>query len=243
MSAEIFVPQKQIVFIVEDDASVSEALCDLIESAGLTAACYPSAEAFLAICKPEMAGCLMLDVRLPSMSGVELQGKLAEGRSSLPLIIMTAHGDIPMVRKVLKAGAVESLTKPFQDHELLQAIEHAYAIDRVARSNCDQVRSILLRFDTLTPRERQVMQMVTSGLTNVQVAAQLNLSVVTVKLRLPALRTHGTRVCGRRSLVVTLHCKLRETPWTYAVCCFGCCRTSMRHFSVFTVRHQFNHAD
>src|ERR1700676_2418552 len=173
---------KQLVFVVDDDPSVSEALCNLIESAGLSAVSYSSAEMFLEAWTPDMAGCLILDVRLPGMSGIELQGRLAELQSSLPLVIMTAHGDIPMVRKALKAGAVEFLTKPFQDEELLLAIDHAFALDRVERSKRHLVRSIRARFETLSARERQVMELVTSGLTNIQVAAMLNLSLVTVKL-------------------------------------------------------------
>ena len=173
---------KQTVYIVEDDSSVSEALSNLIESAGLSTQLYFSAEDFLDVWSREMAGCLVLDVRLPRMSGMELQAKLAELKSVLPIIIMTAHGDIPMVRKALKAGAVEFLTKPFQDEELLLAIDHAFAFDLANRSNRDVLKSIQLRFSSLTPRERQVMELIVSGLTNVEVAAVLGLRVVTVKV-------------------------------------------------------------
>jgi FixJ family two-component response regulator len=179
---KVDVTPKQTVFIVEDDLSVSEALCDLIESAGLPTSNYSSATTFLNAWNLDMAGCLVLDVRLPGMSGMELQARLAELKSTLPVIIMTAHGDIPMVRKALKAGAVEFLTKPFQDKELLAAIEHAFAIDRAERSKRDLARSIASRLATLSARERQVMELVTSGLTNIQVAAMLNLSVITVKI-------------------------------------------------------------
>src|SRR5258708_21612469 len=125
---------KQTAFIVDDDQSVCESLCDLIDSAGMSTQHYPSAEAFLDAWTPDMAGCLVLDVRLPGVSGIELQGILAEAGLSIPIIIMTAHGDVPMVRKAMKAGAVEFLTKPFQDHELLQAIEQTVARDRALRS-------------------------------------------------------------------------------------------------------------
>ncbi len=173
---------KETVHIVEDDQAVSEALCDLIESAGLLTRSYSSATEFLSAWNLGMAGCLVLDVRLPGMSGMELQTRLAELESPLPIIIMTAHGDMQMVRKAMKAGAVEFLAKPFQDEELLAAINNAYALNRAERSRRDLTRSIASRLATLTARERQVMELVTSGLTNVQVATMLNLSVVTVKI-------------------------------------------------------------
>ncbi len=174
--------RKQTVFIVDDDPSICEALCNLIESAGLNTRHYPSAEMFLDLWAPDMAGCLVLDVRLPGMSGIELQGKLAEAGLPIPIIVMTAHGDIPMVRKTMKAGAVEFLTKPFQDEELLMAIEHAFALDREQRIARTLERSILARLETLSPRERQVMELVTTGMMNKQIASRLHLSLVTVKL-------------------------------------------------------------
>src|SRR5260370_39241075 len=174
--------QKQTVFIVDDDPSICEALCDLIESAGLNTRHYPTAEMFLDAWIPDMAGCLVLDVRLPGMSGMELQGTLVEAGLPIPIIIMTAHGDIPMVRKAMKAGAIEFLTKPFQDEELLQAIEQAFARDRALRIARTMQESIRLRFGTLSPRERQVMKLVTAGMTNKEIADTLDLKVVTVKL-------------------------------------------------------------
>ena len=174
--------QKQTAFIVDDDPSVCEALCDLIESAGLTTRHYSSAELFLDAWTPDMAGCLVLDVRLPVMSGMELQGHLAEAGLPIPIIIMTAHGDIPMVRKAMKAGAVEFLTKPFQDEELLQAIEQAFARDRADRIAKSVEESILSRLGTLSPRERQVMELVTTGMTNKEIADALGIKIVTVKL-------------------------------------------------------------
>jgi FixJ family two-component response regulator len=174
--------QKQTVFIVDDDPSVCESLCDLIESAGLCTQHHSSAERFLDAWSPDMAGCLVLDVRLPGMSGMELQGQLAEAGLPIPVIIMTAHGDIPMVRKAMKAGAVEFLTKPFQDEELLQAIEQAFARDRALRTSRTLEKSILSRLGTLSPRERQVMELVTAGMTNKEIADTLDLKIVTVKL-------------------------------------------------------------
>jgi len=174
--------QNQTAFIVEDDPSICEALCDLIDSAGMSTQHYSSAEAFLDAWTPDMAGCLVLDVRLPGMSGIELQGILTEAGLSFPIIMMTAHGDVPMVRKAMKAGAVEFLTKPFQDDELLQALEQAFSRDRALRTAKTLENSILGRVGTLTPRERQVMELVTTGITNKEIADSLDLSLVTVKL-------------------------------------------------------------
>jgi FixJ family two-component response regulator len=172
----------QTVFTVDDDAAICAGLCDLLESAGLKTRQYSSAEEFLESWNPNMPGCLVLDVRLPGMSGMELHAKLAEAGASLPVIIMTAHGDMPMVRKALKAGAVEFLIKPFQDEELLRAVEEAFAVDRAQRRAEKLVNSIQARAETLTERERQVMDLVAAGLTNKEIAEKLYLSVVTIKL-------------------------------------------------------------
>ena len=173
---------QQTVFIVDDDPAICESLSDLMESAGLAARKFPSAEQFLEACTPELAGCLVLDVRLPGMTGMELQQKLVKSGLGIPIIIMTAHGDIPMVRNAMKAGAVEFLTKPFQDEELLSAIEQAFALDRAQRSARSLERTIVDRWKTLSERERQVLEMVTAGMLNKQIADRLNLSLVTVKL-------------------------------------------------------------
>ncbi len=175
-------PLVQTVYLVEDDASVREALCDLLESAGIRVQRFGSAEEFLGSLHADMPGCLVLDVRLPGMSGIELQARLAETAIPIPIIIMTAHGDIPMVRKALKAGAVEFLTKPFQDSELLEAIDQAFAADRARRQAEGLIRSISARYDSLSARERQVMEMVTDGMMNKEIADELHLSLVTVKL-------------------------------------------------------------
>ena len=129
-----------------------------------------------------MIGCLVLDVRLPGMSGMELQSKLAESGVGIPIIIMTGHGDIPMVKKALKAGAIEFLTKPFQDKELLQAVEQAFVVDRARRHSDLVVQSIQERLERLTEREKQIWSLVTTGLTNREIAERLAVSVVTVKL-------------------------------------------------------------
>jgi FixJ family two-component response regulator len=173
---------KQTVFIVEDDQPVGEALCDLFDSVGIDARCFSSAEEFSAAWTPSMAGCLVLDVRLPGKSGMELQAQLGESGVQIPIILMTAHGDIPMVRKALKAGAVEFLTKPFQDEELLQAVEQAFLLDRETRKTSSLRDSIRARIQSLSERERQVIELVTTGITNREIAEKLRLSLVTIKL-------------------------------------------------------------
>ena len=172
----------QTVFIVEDDPAIGEALCDLFDSAGIHSRHFASAEQFTEFWKPAMPGCLVLDVRLPGMSGMELHAHLVAAGVELPVIIMTAHGDIPMVRKALKAGAVEFLTKPFQDEELLQAVEQAFALDREQREKDKSSESIRTRIRSLTQREKQVIELVTTGLTNPEIAGRLFLSVPTIKL-------------------------------------------------------------
>jgi len=172
----------QTVFIVDDDAAICAGLSDLLESAGLKIEHYSSAEKFLESWETSAPGCLVLDVRLPGISGMELHAKLVHSRASLPVIVMTAHGDMPMVRKALKAGAVEFLIKPFRDEELLQAVEQAFALDREQRHASNLMNSIQARAETLTDREREVMELVVAGLTNKEIAERLYLSVVTIKL-------------------------------------------------------------
>jgi FixJ family two-component response regulator len=173
---------RETVFIVDDDASICDGLCNLLEAVGVNAEHYPNAETFREKWNHQRAGCLLLDARLPGMSGVELQEKMRELGIAIPVIFMTAHGDIPMVRKVMKAGAVEFLTKPFQKEELLHAVEQAFASDRSRRKEEAILDSIRARIDLLTDREREVMAMVTAGLLNKQIAAELNLSEITIKL-------------------------------------------------------------
>lgn len=172
----------EAVFIVDDDASICEGLSNLLESVGIRAECYASAEAFQQSWSESNAGCLLLDARLPGMSGVEFQDRMRKLGIAMPVIFMTAHGDVPMVRKVMKAGAVEFLTKPFQKEELLHAIRHAFALDRERRRDQEGLRSIKARMGTLTGREREVLERVTAGLLNKQIAADLNLSEISVKL-------------------------------------------------------------
>ena len=186
----------QTVFIVEDDAAIGEALCDLFDSAGVDARRFGSAEEFIEFWNPPMAGCLVLDVRLPGMSGMELQVHFVKTGVNIPLIIMTAHGDIPMVRKALKAGAVEFLTKPFQDEELLHAVEQAFKLDREKRREGRTTESIRARIQSLSEREKQVIELVTTGLTNRGIAEKLRLSLPTIKLyrRLAMEKMHADSV-------------------------------------------------
>jgi FixJ family two-component response regulator len=175
-------PGDETVFIVDDDASIREALGNLLESVGISTEHFESAEAFRERWDRTRPGCLLLDARLPGMSGMELQEELNASGVGIPIIFMTAHGDVPMVRKVLKAGAIEFLTKPFQKEELLQAVRQAFAFDRERRSEEATRDSIQARLSLLSDREREVLAMVTAGLLNKQIAAKLNLSEVTVKL-------------------------------------------------------------
>jgi FixJ family two-component response regulator len=170
------------VFIVDDDEAICDGLCNLLESVGIRAECFGSAEEFVATWAPGSPGCLMLDARLPGMTGVECQEQLIRSGIRIPIVFMTAHGDVPMVRKVLKSGAVELLTKPFEKEEMLAAIRHAFATDAARRNERRDLDEIQSRLDLLTPREREVMDLVTSGLLNKQIAAELNLSEITVKL-------------------------------------------------------------
>ena len=174
--------QRETVFIVDDDESIREGVSNLLEAVGINAKCYATAEGFSAHWSNAMAGCLLLDARLPGIGGVELQDRLRESSIKIPVIFMTAHGDIPMVRKVMKAGAVEFLTKPFHKEELQNAIEQAFASDRARRMEEAVLDSIRLRACSLTERERQVMELVATGLTNKEIAQRLFLSLVTIKL-------------------------------------------------------------
>jgi FixJ family two-component response regulator len=173
---------RQTVLIVEDDLATGEALCDLLDSAGVPALRFASAEEFIEAWDPSAAGCLVLDARLPGMSGIELQARLVESGIMVPIIVITAHGDVPMARKALMTGAVEFLTKPFQDEEFFLAVAQAFALDRKTRKASRISESIRARIDSLSNRETQVVKLVTSGLTNREIADKLCLSVVTVKL-------------------------------------------------------------
>jgi len=173
---------ESIVFVVDDDAPVREALQRLLRSVGLQAQTFGTTAEFLNAKLPDVASCLVLDVRLPGISGLDFQSELAKAKIHVPIIFITGHGDIPMSVKAMKAGAVEFLTKPFRDQELLDAIGIALNLDRARRENEKVVSNLRALFDSLTPREREVMALVTAGLMNKQIAAQLDVSEVTVKV-------------------------------------------------------------
>lgn len=171
-----------IVFVVDDDESVRESLRGLIRSAGLRVETFASAQQFLADPRANAPSCLVLDVHLPGLSGLDLQKRMAEGDIEIPIIFITGRGDIPMSVRAMKAGAVEFLTKPFRDHDLLDAIGQAIERDRVARRKHAEMAELRGRYESLTPREREVMELVVAGLLNKQVAAELGINEGTVKV-------------------------------------------------------------
>ena len=171
-----------VVFVIDDDASMRAALEDLVGSVGLGVRPFASTEEFLASKRPDAPGCLVLDVRLPGMSGLTFQKELARVGVDLPVIFITGHGDIPMSVRAMKAGAVEFLSKPFHDQELLDAIHAAIERDRERRRETVLVAELRERYATLTERERQIMRLVVIGRANKQIAAELNLSEMTVKV-------------------------------------------------------------
>jgi FixJ family two-component response regulator len=171
-----------IVFVVDDDPSIRDALTSLIRSVGLHVETFGSAQAFLRHPRPDASGCLVLDVRLPGLSGLDLQRELAAAQITMPIIFITGHGDIPMTVQAMKAGAVEFLTKPFRDQELLDAIAQAIARDHMVRQQRSDLAALRQRYNMLTPRERDVMQLVVSGMLNKQIAADLGTSEITIKL-------------------------------------------------------------
>ena len=171
-----------IVFVVDDDPSMREALADLIASVGLSVEAFKSAPEFLERRRPDAPACLVLDVRLPGLSGLDLQRELVRTQAQIPIIFITGHGDIPMSVRAMKEGAVEFLPKPFRDQDLLDAIQHGIEIDRVARQERTVVAAVRRRHESLTKREREVMKLIVSGLLNKQIAARLGSSEVTVKM-------------------------------------------------------------
>ena len=170
-----------LVFVVDDDASIRDSLRRLITSVGFKVEVFPSARAFLGARRPEVAGCLVLDVRLPGLSGLDLQRELAATNAELPIIFLTGHGDIPMSVPAMKAGAVEFLTKPFREQELLDAIRSAIERDRTMRAERQERSELGRRYASLTPRERDVMAGIIAGLLNKQIAGELGTSEPTVK--------------------------------------------------------------
>ncbi len=174
--------REAVVFVVDDDASVREALGSLIRSAGFSVRTSASAPEFLARPRPDLPSCLVLDVRLPGLSGLDLQKRMAEVDIAIPIVFITGHGDVPTSVRAMKAGAVEFLTKPFTDQDLLDAVEQAVERDRAARRKQAEIADLQGRYESLTPREREVMERVVAGLLNKQVAAELGTSEITVKV-------------------------------------------------------------
>jgi FixJ family two-component response regulator len=171
-----------LVFVVDDEPLVCAALKRLIRSVGLDVQTFASAREFLRADRPDTPGCLVLDVRLPDISGLDLQQKLTEAKVDIPIIFITGHGDIPMSVRAMKAGAIEFLTKPFKDQELLDALQHAISRDHSARQQRVELSGLQARYDLLTPREQQVFSLITSGFLNKQVAADLGTSEKTIKI-------------------------------------------------------------
>ena len=170
------------IFIIDDDEAVRASIQGLLKSVGLRSQAFPSAQDFLRSKPADGPGCLVLDVKLPGISGLELQNELARGGVQIPIVFITGHGDIPTSVKAMKSGAVEFLTKPFGDQELLGAIQQALERDRELRDAISAVADLRRRFDTLTPREHEVMALVVTGMLNKQIAGELGTSEITVKV-------------------------------------------------------------
>ena len=171
------------VFVVDDDPSIREALSSLIRSVKLRVETFSSAQEFLRHNRPDAPACLVLDVRLPGLDGLELQQQLIRDGVHLPIIFMTGHGDIPMSVRAMKAGAVEFLTKPFRERQLLRAIEQAIERDRDGLARRREMAELYARYGSLTPREQEVMALVVKGLLNKQIAAELGTAEITVKIQ------------------------------------------------------------
>jgi FixJ family two-component response regulator len=188
--------EQHVVFVIDDDPSVRDALAGLLRSVGLEVRSFGSTQEFLHSERPDMPGCLVLDVRLPGRSGLDFQRELAQTGIHLPIVFITGHGDIPMSVRAIKAGAIEFLTKPFHDQELLDAIQLGIERDRARRRDEAAIAELQERFDSLTPREREIMALVVTGRMNKQIAGDLEVSEITVKVH----RGHVMRKMRAKSL-------------------------------------------
>ena len=174
--------EQPVVFVIDDDSSVRAALTGLLRSVGLEVLSFGSTQEFLQSKRRDAPGCLVLDVRLPGRSGLDFQRELAESSIQIPIVFITGHGDIPMSVRAIKAGAIEFLTKPFHDQELLDAIQVGIERDRARRRDAAAIAGLHERFDSLTPREREIMALVVTGRLNKQIAGDLKVSEITVKV-------------------------------------------------------------
>ena len=188
--------EEPIVFVIDDDASVREALGNLFRSVGFRVEVFGSASEFLQSKLPDVPSCLILDIRLPRVSGLDFQAELADAGIHIPIIFMTGHGDIPMSVRAMKAGAVDFLTKPFRDQDMLDAVTTAIERDRNSRNEAKILSSLQALFATLTPREQEVMALVTAGLMNKQIAAKIGVAEITVKIH----RGHIMKKMAAKSL-------------------------------------------
>jgi FixJ family two-component response regulator len=189
-------PEQPIVFVIDDDDSIRTGLARLLKSVGLQTEMFGSAPEFLKRKLPDVPSCLVLDIRLPGQSGLDFQNELAKSDIHIPIIFMTGHGDIPMTVQAMKAGAVDFLAKPFRDQEMLDAVAKAVERDRKRREDEKAIAGLKARYESLTPREQELLTLVTSGLMNKQIAAEIGIAEITVKIH----RGHIMRKMGARSL-------------------------------------------